>query len=176
MSEFQRYFVLVLTQMICTIVVLWIARDFLPKKVYKLIGLFAILTVVSLLYSRPSFELLHLNLRVFSINITIWIIYLLDIVALFILIHKSGGLSQSPFSPLLILLPTNGIILNQPFLTVLKYYLGTLVAAILLLLCSPEIIINKDEISDYKMAVFIIYLFILISSILGYWLPLVVKI
>lgn len=176
MSEAQKYIGLVLTQMISTIVALCIAGCLMSKNVYQeppfdwyIILSITFIIIVSLSTSKPLLQYYNLNFGS-NVNRTIWLIYILDIIALFYLISNSGGLSQSPFGPLLIFLPANGAILDQEFKTVIKYYVGIVLLAMYLVFSPPEIIINKDQIFHYKMAVFIIYIYTIIILVVSFWM------
>ncbi|MEM8867749.1 MAG: hypothetical protein AAGC73_05730 [Verrucomicrobiota bacterium] len=105
----------------------------------------------------------------FSVNNVVWADYFIDLFGLAYLISITGGVTESPFSPLLILLPTNGIIIGQKSRDITFYYIIVFfVSAPLIFLPSKvELVPNKQD--TELLCYFLIHYGILATSLLGYW-------
>ena len=125
------------------------------------------ITVVAMVNPRkihPSFT----NKNMIDIDAAIWIVYALDILTICCLIFKTGGLASSPFSAFLILLPTNGIILQQDNKKILCYFIGVfLMAFILGFPCERLILSDASTILLYNFSTVLVFSGTLVIACLG---------
>ena len=175
MTTNQRYLVLLLTTVLSVTVILLVELLLLNFKIFERpswhwFGMFgAAAAIIALLATcKPLSDLTTLPLGVIELDKTIWLLYLVDLVALTYLMATSGGLSGSPYGSFLTLLPTNGIIMEQNASVVKKYYLGIIPPVIGLTLFCPDQAIEPDKLFVYKGVYLAVFVLMLTIAWIGY--------
>jgi hypothetical protein len=176
MDTDKRYFILVVTTFLSLFVVLLAEFLLTSFAVYhrpaghtfivlggSLITLFALLTAQPLFafFGRPQVGL--------QVNATIWLLYMLDIGSLIYLVSTTGGLTQSPYVSFLLLLPTNGILMAQPYRTVAWYFAGVGIVGAFLCLLPETQLLQGTGILVHKLAHLGVFLFVFAIALVGYW-------
>lgn len=175
MSETKKFFILLITQLIGAIVILGVASILLTADIIQItfkemVFLFAIaiIAICVLLTSNPVMKYFNISEIGLKVNWSIWIIFVLDLAGLSYLIYQTGGIPGSPFTPFLLYLPTNGIVLDQNLRTVASYYLCIIFPAVVMTLFIHQNPIAEEKFFHYKIAVLIIFLFAIVTAVAGY--------